>query len=323
MGKPILIAVLGGGASALLSMALITGSTLAFMLAYLAALPLFLVGLAHGRTAGGLAGAVGALGAALMGGPLAGAIHAALTALPATLAAVWMAQGAGRGVLVARLALYGAVGLMAVDLGVGAATEGGFEVALSDHLARVMEHLMPGAKAAQRAEFARAVTPFFPGATTASWLVMVAVNAILAQVILSRLGRRWATQADEAPPATGDGGETLATFALPEASSWALVAAAALAVGAKVIGWPEGAYLGRNLVVLLAVPFVFLGLGVVHALAGRLKARVLVLWAFYLVLVLSGWAVLLVAGLGLVEQWMGLRRRAGASPTTPEDETWK
>lgn len=315
MGKLVLIAVAGGGASAMLSVALVTGSVGAFVLAYLAPLPLLLVAIGYGPVAGGWAAAGGMAATGLLGGPLAGAIYAGLTALPAVLAGRWIGGGAGRGTLVSRLALYGAGGVLAVGLGLSG-NEGGFEGALADHLTRVMEHLMPGATAKQQTAFTRMVTPFFPGATAASWLVMVAINAILAQVILSRLGRPSATGA-------GSSGETLATLTLPEAASWALVGAAVLAVGAKFVGWTEGAYLGRNLAVLLAVPFVFLGLAVVHALAGRLAARGLVLTAFYLVLVLSGWAVILVAGLGLVEQWMGLRQRGAVGNRPPEDETWK
>ena len=119
------------------------------------------------------------------------------------------------------------------------------------------------------------------------------------------------------------------TFSLSD-PVW-LIIAFGLGVGARLIGLPpmvgylvagfglaalgfqssgllEGiADLGMTL--MLGLGYFFVGLGVLHAI---LRGRPIVLTALYLSLVLS-WPALMVAALGLVEQWVDLRRRV-ASP---------
>ena len=50
-------------------------------------------------------------------------------------------------------------------------------------------------------------------------------------------------------------------------------------------------------------------LGVVHALVRRLSGGPLALIAFYVIMAMFGWPVLLVAALGLVDQWVAFRAR--------------
>ena len=77
-------------------------------------------------------------------------------------------------------------------------------------------------------------------------------------------------------------------------------------------------YTGRNLAMILAVPYFFLGLTVVHAWAHRVSFTGTALVVFYLMLVIWGWAALIVAGIGVIEQWSGLGRRiAGVDENGP------
>ena len=122
---------------------------------------------------------------------------------------------------------------------------------------------------------------------------MTLLNAIIAQNVLVRMKK-----ALRPTPAYAD-------LQLPQWISWPLVAAAALAL----LGAGEMEYTGRNLAMILALPLFFLGLAVVHTWARSLSGGGMVLVAFYLILVLSGWAALVVAGIGLVELWSGLRHR--------------
>ena len=65
-----------------------------------------------------------------------------------------------------------------------------------------------------------------------------------------------------------------------------------------------------ELAALLAVPYLLQGLAVVHSAADRVKARGLVLAAFYIVLLLFSWPLLVgVVLLGLLEDWAQFRRR--------------
>ena len=79
------------------------------------------------------------------------------------------------------------------------------------------------------------------------------------------------------------------------------------------------AYLALNVVIVLLVPFFFAGLAVVHAFASGRQARTLLLVVFYFFLLVSGWPIALVIGLGVIEQWAGLRRRFAR--TGPDQES--
>ena len=52
----------------------------------------------------------------------------------------------------------------------------------------------------------------------------------------------------------------------------------------------------------------------------RAKARVALLVAFYIVLVLFSWLALLVVGLGLIDQWAGFRQRLHAPGGKQEED---
>ena len=77
-----------------------------------------------------------------------------------------------------------------------------------------------------------------------------------------------------------------------------------------MIGPPPLAVIGLGAALILGFGFFFVGLGVLHAL---LRGHPLMLTALYVSLVLS-WPALIVTALGLVEQWVDLRRRF-ASPS--------
>ena len=75
----------------------------------------------------------------------------------------------------------------------------------------------------------------------------------------------------------------------------------------------EIGFLLVNLAIVQALPFFFSGLAVVHAYAARRAAKVAFLVVFYLVLSFLAWPVVAVIGLGIIEQWAGLRGRIAAT----------
>ena len=82
-------------------------------------------------------------------------------------------------------------------------------------------------------------------------------------------------------------------------------------------GGAAGVALARDLAGALAVPWLFAGLGLTHALAA---GRVGVLVALYVALALVPHVALVLAGLGWMDAWLDLRRRlAGGGP--PRDGT--
>jgi hypothetical protein len=68
-------------------------------------------------------------------------------------------------------------------------------------------------------------------------------------------------------------------------------------------------FVGINVAIALSVPFGLAGLAVLHAAARRLSHPAMALVTFYTLAGLFGWPLLAVAVLGLLESWLGLRRR--------------
>ena len=87
---------------------------------------------------------------------------------------------------------------------------------------------------------------------------------------------------------------------------WPAIGVAALLA---VIGDGGIGFLGRALLIVLVVPYLFLGLAVIHALARRWPHRRLALGLFYLSVMLLGWPLLAVLLLGFVEDFAHVRQR--------------
>ena len=151
----------------------------------------------------------------------------------------------------------------------------------------------------------RRIAHVFPGAVAASWVIMTVVNGVMAQSLVVRMEKNLRSRPQ------------YSAVDLPHWLSWPLVIAAAVALA----GSGEWEYVGRNATLVFATPYFLLGLAVVHTLAKRVTYTGALLMVFYLVIVTSLWATLVVAGIGVVEQWFGLRDRAQTLPSqTSYDE---
>ena len=300
------IALLGGVASGLLYATAVVGTLGALILALLAQLPLFLVGLGLGAAAGATAGLAGLVSVALFAGlgpalnfalvnglPVVFAVYLALLSRTAEDGAVeW--YPAGR--LVTWLAVYAAaIFLMAVVFFSGG--EGGLEAILRDLLGAVARRWTGGAPDGEQLEAALvSLARMMPAMAVASWLMVVAVNGALAQALLHRFGRNLR-------PAP-----RIAELTVPRWLGGAVAGAAVLGL----LGPGGIAFSGQNLAVILALPYFFAGLGVLHTWIGRMGAGVfpfVVLYGFLLLLVLtvSLVAILLLAGTGVIDQYLNLR----------------
>ncbi len=320
MSKEVLIAVGAGIISAFAATAFISHAPGAMMLVYLADLPLFIAGFAFGPQSAAISGAAGFMIAGMLGGGLAAGIFGLLQALPAWLVVRQMllqcpAMVAGpkqaqnniewypAGDMVCWLTLLVAGMLLIATVAGLSGDHGSLSALISDNLDRILQAMAPDWDPAQRSRMVDMMVPMFPGAIGVSWLVMTIFNAVLAQNLLVKMKK-----AIRPTPAYVD-------LQLPQWISWPLVAACALAL----LGAGEMGYTGRNLAMILSLPLFFLGLAVVHTWARRnSRSGWMLLVMFYLVLVLSGWATLMVAGIGLIELWCGLRNRI-AWPTKIND----
>ncbi len=315
MSKDMLIALGGGGLSAAAFMAFLAGSPgpLTLVFVYLAPLPLLLVGLGLGAKAGTVAGVTGFMVAGLAGGATTARLDGHLNAQPPALvdrqALMQKPTGPAGGVqwypvgsILGWLTVLGAGIFLTAVLASHVVGEAGIEDSVSTYLDRAFMIMAPALDETERATVVARFTPLFPGFVVTSWLVMTAVNGALAQALLVRMGRGLR-------PRTA-----LADLKLPEWMSALLVASAAVAL----LGPEELEYIGRNLVIILAAPFFFLGLAVIHALARRAVPMAMLLAVFYFVfyglLLITGWAAMMVAAIGLIEQWGGGLRRRFAGP---------
>ena len=311
MSKGWLMALAGGVLSVLASMAFLGGSPGGWFFVYLAPLPLLLAGLGLGPAAATVAGGGAIVVAGLAAGLLAAGFYGLVFVLPTWLVAQLAfikrqdADGAlswfPAGWILSWLAVLAAAVLlvasaMSYDIGVDKAVSMHLNDAFS-----VIASSLPEANRQQweanRPQFVALLTPLFPGVVGTTWVMLTVLNGAVAQALLVRMKRNLRPS----PSFSG--------LALPHWMSWLVVGGATVAL----IGSGQMEYIGRNLVVILAVPFFFLGLAVIHAAIKRTPFPGALLAVFYLAFMFFGWIVFAVAGIGLAEQWAGLRQRF-ASP---------
>lgn len=160
------------------------------------------------------------------------------------------------------------------------------------------------------AETTIGMAPLFVGFLLSVYLLMLIANATIMQSILNRAGlsRR---------PSP-----SYVTMDLPRWLSGALAAAVIVAVLPGMIG-----VLGQNAVMVISMPFLLLGLTVIHTLSRRTPNPGMVLVAIYFALFLFGALVkfslpilALLILLGIAEQWTSLRQRFVAPGPNQEDE---
>lgn len=300
MSQAIGLAVLGGMVSSALFLSLISGVPGVVGLAYFVQMPLMLAGLTMGPTASVIAAAGALITNGFVAGIMAAMLYGVVQAMPALVlvrqALLSRPGEAGPewyppGSILAQLAAMAAIGLgVAYLMMIG--EPGGLPGAIEAFLGVMLTQLGVAPGEVQAANLEPWVF-MFPGLVAASWLIMVVLNAILAQALAVRMGRN-----RRPSPA-------LAGLQLP-GWLWPPIGVAALLawIGDGAVG-----FLGTSSLIVLLVPYAFLGLAVIHAVARRWARPVLGLSAVYLAIIVLGWPVLAVLVLGLVEDWAQLRRR--------------
>lgn len=167
------------------------------------------------------------------------------------------------------------------------------EAMFTGQLAEALRLVLPEVEETQLQQAASATAQIGLGIGLDSWLMVIAANGILAQGVLGRYGRNLRPAPD------------ITQIELP---NWLGMALAATALVALLAPGDFG-FLARSLVVVLLLPYFFAGLAVIHAACRGRGARAIMLTIFYLILVLFAWPAILVVGLGLVDQVIGLRQR--------------
>jgi hypothetical protein len=295
MPNPLGLAVLCGLLSGALFMSLLFGLP-GMLLVYFAQLPVLFAGLTLGLTGS----AIAALGAVVLIGlmvSMAAALgYALLHALPAVRQALLRRTDPGRtewfpvGLLLTQLTVLAGLGVVLAFVLLGG-EPGGLPGFIEAHLRRGLSELGLLDETAPPPDLGR-LAAVIPGFTASSSLLMVMVNFMLAQALAVRAG--WARRPTP-------------EFDRLELPGWlwpGIAVAALLVLAGGIIG-----DLGWSLLIVLVVPYLFLGLAVVHVMARRWSRPGLALGAIYGAMILFGWPILLVLLLGFVEDWAHLRRR--------------
>lgn len=315
--RPHLLIPIGAGiASALAYLIAVNGAGMGLLTGYFGALPLFMAGLALGVPAAAIATASSLVVAALGASVAAAALFAAAYLLPPVLlvrqALLGRPDGNGGvewyppGMLLAWTAGLGATLFGVVALLLSTQAEG-LVGTIETYVGTVWDTIVQDEAAERRTGFIEMVVPLLPGAIVASWIAMMVVNGCLAQSLLVRMGRNL---------------RPTPTYSAMDLPAWLLPLLTAAAAGGLLLPGTAG-YVGQNLAIILAAPFCFLGLAVVHVLCRRVGSGRLLLGMFYAMLILLTWPVILLAGLGLMEPWLKLRGqgRGSSGPPVPGPET--
>lgn len=305
MSRSTLIALGAGALSAIFSLTVLLGP--------ITALPLFLAGLSLGTQAGTIACASGFILAWVVGGALLAGPYGLIYAVPALVVmrqtllhrpgasgpATWYAAGGIISTLTALgmgLLLLGAIVLWAQGMGV--------VETITAQVTRLVDVVGTASTPEEKQTFIGFVVPVLPGLFVASWMLVTLANGGIAQSLLTRMGRSIRPKG------------SLREVNLPLWMSWLIVGAAAIALA----GSGDLEYIGRNLALVAAVPFFLVGVSLAHLFAQRLPWPGPALAAFYVALLFLGPASLLVAGIGIIDQWFGLRHKLGAPGNDQETE---
>lgn len=308
------IALGAGVLSALIYRAIFTGALGGLILGYLVGVPLFAVGLSLGVVAAGLAAIAATVLVGLFATALGGGLFAVIYGAPVILLvrqALLSRTGPDGGVewypaglLTTVLTAY-AAGLFLLAMVLFGGQGGGTEESVREALAEGLEQIIPMRPESERPAVAGTYLTLIPAMVASSWVLMTAINAALAQGLLVRFRRNLRPS-----PA----------FPSLQLPTWLAVAVAATgAVGLAADG--ALGLVARTLAILSALPFLFQGLAVVHSLARNWSSRAMILIAFYVFLVmLLPWSLVLVAGLGLAEQWLKIRQRLAGTGIVRKEE---
>lgn len=305
MPHPAALAVLAGLLSSALFVSLLIGFPVVVLLAYFVQLPLLVVGLTLGVAGSVIAGASGVVVVGLIAGLVAAGMYAVVQALPAVFVVrqllLFRQDGAQvqwypPGLLLAQLTGVAALALVLAFfalLGQPGGLAGTIESFLNAAMAEFGQDEVGPADPELAPPELGGWLFLFPGLMGASWVIMVVINATLAQAFAVRMGWNRRPSPD------------FHALELPR-WLWPMLAAAALL---SLLGDTGLGFLGRAALIVLVVPYVFLGLAVLHTLAHRWSHPVLALVAVYGSIVILGWPILLVLLIGFLEDWAGLRRR--------------
>ncbi|MBJ26261.1 MAG: hypothetical protein CL567_01210 [Alphaproteobacteria bacterium] len=306
-----LIAIGAGLTSALLFAAITTGHPLAMLVVPFSMLPLFLIGLSSGVTTTIISLVVATIVVASICGFIGGIIYVAAEAVPAFAISKHLKSFNNKGnnqysrapasKLISYITGYASILLILIFVS-SLGLEGGFIGMVERQLNMALEPLISNNLNSEESikNLASQIARLAPGTMTAWWLAITLISLGISQALLKRFSNIYVFNLN---------------LAYAKNPYWIVFGLAiSLVIGlisdglAGIIGW--------NLFQVLIVPFIFVGLMVIHLLCKGWAPGPLFIGVFYLIMFVRGWPMFLVAILGFFEQWVKLRDRLGAANST-------
>jgi hypothetical protein len=297
----VLLAIVSGLVSAGLAASGEIGSLPRMLLLAVVPLPLFATGLSAGALSCLAAGLAGAVAVTVGLGSIAGAVYLGAAAAPTAILVRRALRPVRQGDAAPAWRTGGGILLWLTALGLLGV------VALIGYL-KVFENGLP-AMIAERFELepgsAAMVARIAPGFAAALWMGLMALNGGAAEWVLARLDR-----AIRPPP-------DIRKLGLP---LWVGPILMVTGLAGAVLRHGTVGMICLNSAIVLIVPFAFLGLAVIHAVAGTRPGGSALVLAVYVVLLatpaLFGWRAMLLlalglAGLGSADQLMDFRDLRG------------
>jgi len=295
-------ALIAGLGSAVLYAVAINGSMLGIVLAYVAMLPLFLIGLSFGKRATIIAAMVASVAILLFGGIVPGLIFGVSHGLPACAVTglalhnrkwtdgnlYWYPSGR----LLMGLSLWSGA-LVAIT---GAALQllaSGFADGVEHFLQAMAQTFAQIGDVTINPSALNQVAMILPSIVAISWMLMATVNGLLAQAVLRRLGRNLRP--------------SLRLVEVKIGGPWIGAFGVCMLVGLTIPG--DIGYGATNIAIVLAYPLFFQGLSVIHSMIHHWGGGPLAVGLFYALLIFMGWLALAVVALGLAEPIVRLRTR--------------
>jgi len=302
MSQALALAVLAGVISGALGLAPLSGSLFLILVSYFVQLPIMVAGLTMGLAAAIVAALTAIVLSGFIGGVLMAAVFAVAFATPALLVvrqALLSQQDPAAGLIwyppghiLAELAVL-TVLVLAMVFFAFAGQPGGLIGFIETMLADAVEQFTKATgQPALGPEALKSQALLVPAVVACSWLIMAAVNGVIAQAIAVRSG--WNRRPTP----------TLVDLDLPF-WLWPLMGVCILLA---MLGSTGLGLFGRSALIVLMASFGFLGLAVIHKFANRWSYKQLGLAAIYAGIIVFNWPVLAVIALGLVEDWAHLRR---------------
>ncbi len=311
---PLSITIGAGLLSALLYATAASGSVASTLPVILSPLPIFMIGLSRDTRSAIIAGLTATFALGLAGGPLVGFAYLLANALvpiqlcrlamqsysytdeqgkpavewyPAGLLLTWLS---GMGIV---LLLLSALAIQTMEGWLrGWITEAAQIEQLTT--AFIQAQTQSGQQSEDPAELKEWLIRVAMPAIGLFWLGLSILNGALAQRLLIQMGQN-------ARPSPG-----LLFMEIPKYMLLPVVIGLALSFFPGDLG-----LIGLTLAAIGGVPYFCLGLAAVHVTSRRMPARRVGLIVFYILLLVYGWPCILVAGLGVVEQFAGFRYKTG------------